>query len=169
MLTVATLALFGACAAALPSMQLSPVNRPIQSRADQTAYWSGSAWPPEANVRFRGWTSAGPGCPSNSVRANFTGGGPPSFFFPSMKAETGPGAAITKERLNCQINIDLLSDNWQYRVVGKDSNEEVLEAHVKIEPGIDATYKNTYYFSGSQNQVWTSNDSNIEDSFSNRT
>ncbi|KAH8592878.1 hypothetical protein B0O99DRAFT_516532, partial [Bisporella sp. PMI_857] len=67
-------------------------------------------------------------------------------------ASIGPGIAITNNRLNCQLNIDLqYPGGFQYSILGTQ-----FRGYAGLDDGITGLQQATYYFSGSSTQVSTS-------------
>jgi len=67
-----------------------------------------------------------------------------TLIFDQYVASIGPGVAITENRKNCQLNIDLqYPQGFQYSVFTTD-----YRGYVGIDAGVTATQEATYYFSG---------------------
>lgn len=108
------------------------------------------AAPDPTQVHINGVTYGGTGCPQGTVgvaisedRTTMT------LIFDSYVASIGPGIAVTENRKNCQLNIDLLyPTGFQYSVFSAD-----YRGYAALDKGITGTIKSTYYFSGSTQQV----------------
>ena len=72
-----------------------------------------------------------------------------TFIFDSYIASIGPGIAITEQRKNCQLNLDILyPGGFQYSILSAD-----YRGYADIDQGISGVLKSTYYFSGQTAQV----------------
>jgi hypothetical protein len=72
-----------------------------------------------------------------------------TLIFDSYIASTGPGIALTEQRKNCQLNVDIqYPGGFQYSVLSAD-----YRGYASIQKGVTGTLKSTYYFSGQQAQV----------------
>lgn len=61
-----------------------------------------------------------------------------------MVASIGKGVAVTENRKNCQINLDLqYPSGFQYSIL-----DTMFRGYVDLEKGISGTQSATYYFSG---------------------
>ena len=61
-----------------------------------------------------------------------------------MVASIGPGIAVTAERTNCQLNIDLeYPSGFQYSILNTE-----FRGYAGLDAGITGTQQATYYFSG---------------------
>jgi hypothetical protein len=59
-------------------------------------------------------------------------------------ASIGPGVAVTSNRANCQLNINLqYPSGFQYSILGTD-----YRGYAALGPGVTGTQSATYYFSG---------------------
>jgi hypothetical protein len=67
-----------------------------------------------------------------------------TLIFDEYVASIGPGVAITENRKNCQLKIDInYPSGFQYSVLALDyRGYAALDAHV------NGTLQSTYYFSG---------------------
>ncbi|KAH8659181.1 hypothetical protein BGZ60DRAFT_382304 [Tricladium varicosporioides] len=66
-------------------------------------------------------------------------------------ASIGPGVAITNNRANCQLNINLqYPSGFQYSVLGTD-----FRGYAALDSGVTGVQSATYYFSGSSTQAST--------------
>lgn len=148
MLAVFTVvAAFAAAALALPADPALAVT--IAAPAATTS----AAVPDPSEVYINSITYGGTGCPQGSVgsfisddRQTFT------LIFDSFVASIGPGVAVTNNRLNCQLNIDLeYPAGFQYSVLGTE-----FRGYAGLDAGVTGVQQATYYFSGSSTQVSTS-------------
>ncbi len=72
-----------------------------------------------------------------------------TLIFDSYIASVGPGIAITEQRKNCQLNVDLLyPGGFQYSILSAD-----YRGYASIDKGVNGVLKSTYYFSGQTAQV----------------
>jgi hypothetical protein len=72
-----------------------------------------------------------------------------TLIFDSYVASLGPGVAVTENRKNCQLAVDIqYPGGFQYSILSAD-----YRGYASIEKGITGTLKSTYYFSGQQAQV----------------
>jgi hypothetical protein len=72
-----------------------------------------------------------------------------TLIFDSYIASIGPGIAVTEQRKNCQLNVDLeYPGGFQYSVLSAD-----YRGYSAIQKGVTGTLKSTYYFSGQTAQV----------------
>ena len=72
-----------------------------------------------------------------------------TLIFDSYIASIGPGIAVTEQRKNCQLNVDITyPGGFQYSVLSAD-----YRGYASLQKGVSGTLKSTYYFSGSQDQV----------------
>lgn len=106
--------------------------------------------PDPSQVHINGVTFGGTGCPQGTVgtaisadRSTLT------LIFDQYVASIGPNVAITENRKNCQLNIDLLyPPGFQYSVFSVD-----YRGYAALTANVTGTLKSTYYFSGSTAQV----------------
>jgi len=114
---------------------------------------SAAAGPDPSEVYINSISYGGTGCPQGSVgsfisadRQTFT------LIFDSYVASIGPGVAVTDNRLNCQLNIDLeYPPGFQYSVLGT-----TFRGYAGLDKGVTGVQSALYYFSGSATQVSTS-------------
>lgn len=72
-----------------------------------------------------------------------------TIIFDAYTASIGPGVAVTEQRKNCQLNIDIrYPGGFQYSVLSAD-----YRGYASIQKGVTGTLKSTYYFSGQTDQV----------------
>jgi len=140
-------AAFAAAALALPS---DPLAVTIAAPAATT---TAAVGPDPSEVYINSISYGGTGCPQGSVgsfisadRQTFT------LIFDSYVASIGPGVAVTNNRLNCQLNLDLqYPAGFQYSVLGTE-----FRGYAGLDAGVTGVQQATYYFSGSSTQVSTS-------------
>jgi hypothetical protein len=73
-----------------------------------------------------------------------------TLIFDAYIASIGPGIAITENRKNCQLNVELLyPGGFQYSILSAD-----YRGYAAVQKGVTGTLKSTYYFSGQQAQVY---------------
>jgi len=108
--------------------------------------------PNPADVSINSISYGGTGCPQGSVgsfisadRETFT------LIFDSYVASIGPGVAVTENRLNCQINLDLeYPSGFQYSVLNTE-----FRGYAAMDKGVTGVQEATYYFSGATAQAST--------------
>jgi len=118
-----------------------------------SATTSSATGPNPTQVTINSIAYGGTGCPQGSVgsfisadRQTFT------LIFDSFVASIGPGVAVTAERVNCQLNINLqYPSGFQYSILGT-----TFRGYAGLDKGVTGTQSATYYFSGSQSQAATS-------------
>lgn len=72
-----------------------------------------------------------------------------TLIFDSYVASIGSTVAVTENRKNCQLNIDLLyPPGFQYSIFSAD-----YRGYAALDKGVSGTIKSTYYFSGDTKQV----------------
>lgn len=72
-----------------------------------------------------------------------------TLIFDSYIASIGPGIAVTEQRKNCQLNVDIqYPGGFQYSILSAD-----YRGYSAIQKGVTGTLKSTYYFSGQTDQV----------------
>jgi len=109
--------------------------------------------PNPTQVSIESIAYGGTGCPQGSVgsfisadRTTFT------LIFDSFVASIGPGVAVTANRVNCQLNINLkYPSGFQYSILGTQ-----FRGYSKLDKGVTGVQSATYYFSGSSSQAATS-------------
>jgi hypothetical protein len=75
-----------------------------------------------------------------------------TLIFDSYIASIGPGIAVTEQRKNCQLNVDVqYPGGFQYSILSAD-----YRGYSSIQKGVSGTLKSTYYFSGQTAQVRSS-------------
>ncbi|CZR61310.1 uncharacterized protein PAC_11206 [Phialocephala subalpina] len=108
--------------------------------------------PPPGQVSITGISYGGTGCPQGSV-GSFISGDKQTFtlIFDNYVASIGPGVAVTENRKNCQINLDLAyPSGFQYSIFNT-----VYRGYVGIDAGVTARQQSTFYFSGQSAQCST--------------
>ena len=71
------------------------------------------------------------------------------MIFDSYIASLGPGIAVTENRKNCQLNLDVkYPAGFQYSIFSAD-----YRGYAKLDAGVTGVQKSTYYFSGQTDQV----------------
>lgn len=108
--------------------------------------------PPPGQVKIRGVTYGGTGCPQGSMSSQISADrSTVTLIFDQYIASIGPGVAVTDNRKNCQLNVDIeYPGGFQYSILSAD-----YRGYAAIDKGITGTLKSTYYFSGSQEQSST--------------
>jgi hypothetical protein len=109
--------------------------------------------PNPSQVTIQSISYGGTGCPQGSVgsfisadRTTFT------IIFDTFVASLGNGVAVTENRKNCQLNINLqYPSGFQYSVLGT-----TFRGYAALTAGVSGTQSATYYFSGSSTQASTS-------------
>ncbi|KAF2247553.1 hypothetical protein BU26DRAFT_349510 [Trematosphaeria pertusa] len=108
--------------------------------------------PPAGQVQIRGVTYGGTGCPQGSMSSQVSSDRTTmTLIFDEYIASIGPGIAVTEQRKNCQINVDLqYPGGFQYSVLSAD-----YRGYAAVQKGVTGTLKSTYYFSGQTQQSST--------------
>jgi hypothetical protein len=97
------------------------------------------------NVRIRGISYAGTGCPAGSVAENIS----PDFqaltlLFDSYVVEAGLNVPLSESRKNCQLLVDLdFPNGWQYSIFTVD-----YRGYLALDPGSIGQQTARYYFQG---------------------
>lgn len=101
-------------------------------------------------VTIRGVTYGGTGCPQGTVSAQLSADKTLiTLIFDTYIASIGPGIAVTEQRKNCQLNVDIqYPGGFQYSVLSAD-----YRGYAAIDKGVTGVLKSTYYFSGQTDQV----------------
>lgn len=100
-------------------------------------------------------TYGGTGCPAGTVASVISSDRTTmTLIFDSYVASLGPGVAVTENRKNCQLNIDLLyPSGFQFSLLSAD-----YRGYGALDAGVNGTQKSTYYFSGQTAQTSTETD-----------
>ena len=98
--------------------------------------------PDPSQTYIAGLTYGGSGCPAGTVASSFaTDRKTFTMIFDSFVASSGTGVAITENRKNCQINVDMYyPQGWSYSIVSVD-----YRGYASLPAGVTATQKATYY------------------------
>lgn len=139
--------------AAFAAAALAAPSDPLAVTLAAPAATTSAVGPNPSDVYINSISYGGTGCPQGSVgsfisadRSTFT------LIFDSYVASIGPGVAVTENRLNCQLNIDLeYPSGFQYSVLGTE-----FRGYAGLDAGVTGVQQATYYFSGSSTQVSTS-------------
>ena len=128
---------------------------PVLRRFDPPTYGNGSSnrtilKPP--SLVFRGLSYGGSGCNQGSL-SSFSNSDTITISGKDMVAKIGPKVQPEENRKNCQVNIDIVSKDWQYTLNLTADAAKGTKAQVNIEAGVFAQFKETLYFSGSPTQV----------------
>ena len=77
-----------------------------------------------------------------------------TLIFDSYVASIGPGTAVTDNRKNCQLNLNIhYPPGFQFSLFSAD-----YRGYAQLDKGVNGTQKSTYYFSGQTQQVSTETD-----------
>ncbi|PSN65145.1 hypothetical protein BS50DRAFT_496989 [Corynespora cassiicola Philippines] len=108
--------------------------------------------PPPGQVKIRGITYGGTGCPQGTLSSQLSSDRTlVTLIFDSYIASIGPGVTVTENRKNCQINVALeYPGGFQYSIMSAD-----YRGYAAIQKGVTGTLKSTYYFSGQTDQSST--------------
>lgn len=92
----------------------------------------------------------GTGCPQGTMSSSISNDRTVvTLIFDAYIASIGPGIAVTEQRKNCQVNVELLyPGGFQYSILSAD-----YRGYSAIQKGVTGTLKSTYYFSGQTAQV----------------
>ena len=101
-------------------------------------------------VTIRGVSYGGTGCPQGTMSSQISSDRTVvTLIFDSYIASIGPGIAVTEQRKNCQLNVDIkYPGGFQYSILSAD-----YRGYSAIQKGVTGTLKSTYYFSGQTAQV----------------
>jgi len=108
---------------------------------------------PTGQVTINSITYGGSGCPQGTV-SQFISEDKQTFtlIFDSYIVDVGPGISISKNRANCQINVDLhYPAGFQWSIYTQD-----YRGYASLDKGVTGLQKATYYFSGMSQQASTS-------------
>jgi len=106
--------------------------------------------PPPNQVTIGKITYGGTGCPQGTV-GSFVAADRQTFtlIFDNFVASIGPGVAITENRKNCQLNLELnYPGGFQYSILST-----MYRGYVDVDKGVTARQQATYYFSGETAQI----------------
>lgn len=95
--------------------------------------------------------TGGTGCPQGTVSTIISDDrSVVTLIYDSYVASIGPGIAVTEQRKNCQLTLELeYPGGFQYSILSAD-----YRGYANIEKGITGTLKSTYYFAGKAPQVY---------------
>jgi hypothetical protein len=98
-----------------------------------------------SNVRLRGISYAGSGCPSGTVAQSISADHRLlNLRFDSYIAEVGRGVPVNEARRNCQVNIDLdYPSGWSFAIESVD-----YRGYASLERGVVAVLSSTSYYAG---------------------
>jgi len=106
--------------------------------------------PDPSKVTFDAIIYAGSGCPAGSV-ANIANDDRTllTTVFDSFIASVGPGVAVTENRKNCQMTLNIhYPGGFQFSIFEAD-----YRGYAQLDANVAGLQKSTYYFSGSTSQV----------------
>jgi len=108
--------------------------------------------PPAGTVKINKVSYGGTGCPQGTMSTQISDDrSVVTLIFDAYIASIGPGIAITENRKNCQLNVELLyPGGFQYSILSAD-----YRGYASVQKGVTGTLKSTYYFSGQQAQSST--------------
>lgn len=152
MLAIYSILAFAVTALAAPAAD-SPHLAVTVGAAATPAATTTATGPNPTQVYIKGISYGGTGCPQNSV-GSFISADKQTFtlIFDQMVASIGPGVAVTQNRKNCQLNIDLqYPSGFQYSILSTQ-----FRGYAGLSAGVSGTQQATYYFSGSSTQASTS-------------
>ncbi|KAJ8113066.1 hypothetical protein OPT61_g4724 [Boeremia exigua] len=115
------------------------------------SYASGDA-PSPGQVKILKVGTGGTGCPQGTVNTIISDDqSVVTLIYDSYVASIGPSVALTEQRKNCQLTLELqYPGGFQYSVLSAD-----YRGYANIEKGITGTLKSTYYFAGLAPQTST--------------
>jgi len=149
MLAILSVAAFAIAALATPLPDGPVLGVTLGSESTEVTNAS-SADPDPSTVYIKSISYGGSGCPQNSVgqfisddRHTFT------LIFDDMVASIGKGVAVTENRKNCQVNLNLqYPSGFQYSIL-----DTTFRGYADLAKGVTGTQSATYYFSGSNTQA----------------
>jgi hypothetical protein len=106
--------------------------------------------PDPSKVTFDAIIYAGSGCPAGSV-ANIANDDRTllTTVFDSFIASVGPGVAVTENRKNCQMTLNIhYPGGFQFSIFEAD-----YRGYAQLDANVAGLQKSTYYFSGSTSQA----------------
>jgi hypothetical protein len=106
--------------------------------------------PDPSKVTFDAIIYAGSGCPAGSV-ANIANDDRTllTTIFDSFIASVGPGVAVTENRKNCQMTLNIhYPGGFQFSIFEAD-----YRGYAQLDADVTGLQKSTYYFSGSTSQA----------------
>jgi hypothetical protein len=94
--------------------------------------------------------TGGTGCPQGTVNTIISDDQTVvTLIYDTYVASIGPGIAVTEQRKNCQLTLELqYPGGFQYSILSAD-----YRGYANIEKGVTGTLKSTYYFAGLAPQV----------------
>lgn len=94
--------------------------------------------------------TGGTGCPQGTVSTILSEDQTVvTLIYDTYVASIGPGIAVTEQRKNCQLTLELqYPGGFQYSILSAD-----YRGYANIEKGVTGTLKSTYYFAGLAPQV----------------
>lgn len=131
------------------ALSLLPLVAAVPTNPGLGDTWAGSA-PDPTQVHIKGLTYGGNGCPQGSMSYAISDDRTlVTLIFDSYIASIGPGIAVTEQRKNCQLNVDITyPGGFQYSILSAD-----YRGYAAIQKGVTGVLKSTYYFSGNTQQV----------------
>ncbi|PVH91906.1 hypothetical protein DM02DRAFT_576540 [Periconia macrospinosa] len=132
-------------AALVPLVAAMPANTNLPGQVEGVV-------PPEGSVTIQSVTYGGTGCPQGTLSAQLSDDRTlVTLIFDTYIASIGPTVAVTENRKNCQINVNIkYPGGFQYSVLSAD-----YRGYAAIQKGVSGTLKSTYYFSGQTAQSST--------------
>ena len=120
--------------------------------ADAPNNWNSSDVP-----RLRNITYGGDGCPQGSLDRNIDPSGDRiSLIGNPIAVYSGPNITYDRGRKRCQLNVDFLSHDMQFRPKpGAQSWPQTASGYMVLDAGITVEFKTTLYYSGNQEMVST--------------
>ncbi|KAL9115906.1 MAG: hypothetical protein Q9227_000274 [Pyrenula ochraceoflavens] len=111
--------------------------------------------PDPTQVHINNVAYGGTGCPQGTVATAISEDKTTmTLIFDSYVASMGKGVALTENRKNCQLNIDLTyPGGFQFSVFSAD-----YRGYAALDKGVTGSQKSTYYFSGQTAQTSTETD-----------
>jgi len=108
--------------------------------------------PSSTSVYIKSLTWDGTGCPREQDTVGYYISDDRTIFtleFDQFVASIGPGVAVSENRKNCQLILDLqYPQGWSYSIL-----QTTFRGYVAIDAGVTATQEAVYYFSGEAGQA----------------
>ncbi|KAJ4332275.1 hypothetical protein N0V87_008513 [Didymella glomerata] len=125
---------------------------PLVAAAPALSSFNSGDAPDPGQVKISKIGTGGTGCPQGTVSTIISDDrSVVTLIYDSYVASIGPGIAVTEQRKNCQLTLELeYPGGFQYSILSAD-----YRGYANIEKGITGTLKSTYYFASKAPQTST--------------